>query len=135
MPVPTNIQAEFNRHCRQNNERIQALVEQQFNTEITRSFVLTFDAANQSDAEGLGRLLFAKGMRLLTLEPEKQPSSEHRVRAVVKHSLREITQEQFVCDLITVASGVSAIYQGWDLPSEESAEQTQQHNDTPDIQQ
>lgn len=133
MPTPTNIQVELDRHRRSNSERLQAMVEQQFNTEITRSFVLTFTAAVRSDAEALGRLLFAKGMRLLTVEPEAGPKGDWVERVVVKHSLREITQEDFLCDLITVASGVRAIYDGWDLPSEESAEASQPHNDTPDI--
>ena len=134
MPTPTNIQAELDRHRSQNNERRQRLIEQQFNTEITRSCMLTFTAAVKSDAEGLGRLLFAKGMRLLTVEPEAAPDGTWVERVVVKHSLREITQEDFICDLITVASGVRATYDGWELPSEDSAEETQPHNDTPDIQ-
>ncbi len=134
MPTPTNIQAELDWHRSQNGERLQSMVEQQFNTEITRSFVLSFTAAVKSDAEGLGRLLFAKGMRLLTVEPEAAPDGRWIERVVVKHSLREITQEHFLCDLITVASGVRAIYDGWELPSDDSAEETQPHNDTPDIQ-
>ncbi len=111
------------------------MVEQQFNTEITRSFVLTFYADDYGDAEGLGRLLFAKGMRLLTLQPEHTESGAYHVRAVVKHSLREITQEDFICDLINLASGVRAIYRGWALLAPDAAEETQPHDSTPDIQQ
>lgn len=135
MSTPTNIQSELNRHRSENATRLQQMVEQQFNTEITRSFVLTFYADDYGDAEGLGRLLFAKGMRLLTLQPEHTESGAYHVRAVVKHSLREITQEDFICDLINLASGVRAIYRGWALLAPDAAEETQPHDSTPDIQQ
>ncbi len=134
MPTPTNIQAELERHRASNGERLKQLVDEQYNTEITRAFLLRFSAADRGDAQGLGRLLFAKGLRLMTIEPERQPDGSFEVRAVVKHNLREITQEPFICDLITLASGVHAAYEGWEFLAEGSAEETQPPNGTPDIQ-
>ena len=134
MPTPTNIQAELDRHRADNSRRLQELVNEQYNTEVTRAFLLRFSAAGRDDAASLGRLLFAKGLRLLTLEPERT-NGNFEVRAGVKHNLREITREAFICDLITLASGVRATYEGWEFLTEDSAEKSQPHNDTPDIQQ
>lgn len=131
MPTPTNIQSELDRHRETNGERLHHLVDEQYNTEVTRPFFLRFSASDHEDAVGLSRLLFAKGLRLITPEPRK---TDHgwRVEVAVKHNLREITQEDFICDLITLASGVHARYDCWDFLSDESAEQTQQHDDVPE---
>ena len=131
MPTPTNIQSELNRHRESNNERLRQLMEQQYNMEITRPIFLRFSAHDQQDAVGLSRLLFAKGLRLITPEPQKE-NHGWTVEVAVKHNLREITQEDFMCDLITLASGVSSRYECWDFLSDESAEQTQQHDSVPE---
>ena len=131
MPAPTNIQSELNRHRESNNERIKQLVGQQYNMEITRPFFLRFTARDLEDAVGLSRLLFAKGLRLITPEPRKEDHG-WTVEVAVKHNLREITQEDFVCDLITVASGVNARYECWDFLSDDAAEQTQPHDNIPE---
>ncbi len=134
MPTPTNIQAELDRHRAENSRRLEELVNEQYNTEITRAFLLRFKAVDEGDAAGLGRLLFAKGLRLMTMVPERQTDGTFEVRAGVKHNLREITLEPFICDLITLASGVRAIYEGWDFLTELPAEESQPHNDASDIQ-
>ena len=131
MPTPTNIQSELERHRDTNNERLLKLVDEQYNTEITRPFFLRFSAQKRQDAVGLGRLLFAKGLRLITPEPRKTAQG-WQVEVAVKHNLREVTQEDFMCDLITLASGVHARYDCWDFLSDDSAEQTQQHDDVPE---
>lgn len=131
MPTPTAIQNEVNRHRDLNSNRLKQLVDQQYNTEITRPFLLRFMMRDREDAIGLGRLLFAKGMRLVTPEPQLVADG-WRIEVAVKHNLREITQEDFVCDLITMAAGVNGCYECWDFLSEQSAEQTQQHNDVPE---
>ena len=133
MPTPTNIQNELNRHRDSNNERLKQLVDEQYNTEITRPIFLRFSARDHEDAVGLSRLLFAKGLRLITPEPRKEGHG-WTVEVAVKHNLREITQEDFMCDLITLASGVSARYDCWDFLSDDSAEQTQQHDAVPELQ-
>ena len=48
-------------------------------------------------------------------EPAQLPDGRFEVWAVVRHSAREVTQDEFVCDLITLASGVQASYEGWTL--------------------
>ena len=132
MPTPTNIQGELERHRVSNNERLKQLVDQQYNMEITRPFFLRFSSQHREDALGLGRLLFAKGMRLLTPEPRQAPHG-WTVEVAVKHNLREVTQENFMCDLITLASGVHARYDCWDFLSNDAAEDTQQHNDITEV--
>ena len=132
MPTPTNIQSELNRHREANNDRMKHLVDEQYNVETTHPFFLRFTAGDREDAVGLTRLLFAKGMRLMSAEP-RSTANGWLVEVVVKHNLREITQEDFTCDLITLASGVRATYDCWDFLSEDSAEQTQSHDDNPEI--
>lgn len=133
MPTPTNIQGELNRHRESNNERLKKLLDEQYNTEITRPLFLRFSAHDHEDAVGLSRLLFAKGLRLITPEPRKEGHG-WRIEVAVKHNLREITQEDFMCDLITLASGVHGRYECWDFLSEECAEQTQHHDNVPEAQ-
>ncbi len=134
MPTPTNIQSELDRHRAANIVRVQKLVEEQYNTEITRGFELDFSASNEHDAVGLGRLLFAKGLRLLAPTPEQNGNGVWTVRVGVKRSLREITSEDFLCDLITLASGVHSCFETWEFLADDAAEQTQVHPDTPDAQ-
>jgi hypothetical protein len=127
MPTPVNIQSELDRHRETNATRVQGLVDQQYNTEITRAFELDFTSANESDATGLGRLLFAKGMRLLAGGPEAGPTGTWNLRVGVKRSLRELTSEDFICDLITLASGVHSCFQTWEFLTDDSAEASQPH--------
>lgn len=134
MPTPTNLMSELDRLRAENTSRMEDLVEQQYNTEMTRGFMLRFSSKAQSDAEGLSRLLFAKGLRLLTPEPVQVKDGLWQVLVGVKHSLREVTSEDFVCDLVELASGVNSRFQGWDFVLEESAEQTQMHVGKPGIQ-
>ena len=134
MPTPVNIQSELDRHRSANTERVAQLVEQQYNTEVTRGFELDLASDNESDAVGLGRLLFAKGLRLLPPTPTENADGSWTLRVGVKRSLREITAEDFICDLITLASGVHSCFQTWEFLTDESAENTQPHPDTPDMQ-
>ena len=133
MPTPTNIQSELIRHRESNNERLKKMVDDQVNMEMTRPVFLRFSAHQYEDAAGLTRLLFAKGMRLIEPEPQ-QASHGFTVEVAVKHNLREVTQEDFTCNLITLASGVHATYDCWDFLSDDAAEETQQHNDVPEVQ-
>lgn len=131
MPIPVNIQSELDRHREANAGRVESLIDQQYNTEITRGFALDFTSANESDAVGLGRLLFAKGLCLLTPTPEMEASTVWRTRVGVKRSLRELTSEEFICDLIALASGVHSCFDTWDFLADDAAEQTQAHPDPP----
>lgn len=132
MPTPVNIQSELDRHRDVNAARVRELVEQQYNTEITRGFELSFSSQNESDAVGLGRLLFAKGLRLLPPTPSAESDGTWKLRVGVKRSLREVTSEDFICDLITLASGVHSCFSTWQFLSDDVAEHTQPHPDTPD---
>lgn len=132
MPTPTHLQSELDRIRGANSARMETLVEQQYNTEITRPFALRFTADTQSDAQGLMRLLFAKGLRLITPEPVEASDGSWRVEVGAKHNLREMTAEDFVCDLVTVASGVHACFEGWEFLSDDAAELTQQHAESPE---
>ncbi len=127
MPTPINIQSELDRHREANAGRVRELVEQQYNTEITRAFELGFTSADEGDATGLGKLLFAKGMRLLTGGPEQGPSGVWNLRVGVKRSLRELTSDDFICDLVTLASGIHSCFQTWEFLTDESAEASQAH--------
>ena len=131
MPTPVNIQSELDRHRADNAARVKELVDQQYNTEITRGFKLEFSSSNESDAVGLGRLLFAKGLRLLTPTPEVVSAGSWKTGVGVKRSLREITSEDFICDLITLASGVHSCFDTWDFLADEPAEQAQSHPNLP----
>ncbi len=127
MPTPINIQSELLRHRESNALRVQQLVDQQYNTEITRGFELDFTSGNESDAISLGRLLFAKGLLLLMPTPSPASDSRWTLRVGVKRSLREITSEDFICDLITLASGVNSCFETWEFLADDAAEQTQLH--------
>ncbi len=126
MPAPVNIQSELERHRASNAARVAMLVEQQYNTEVTRAFQLSFTSGTVGDAVALGRLLFAKGMRLLTPVPEVV-SDVWNVRMGVKRNVRELTSEDFVCDLVTVASGVHSCFQTWEFLTDDPAEAAQPH--------
>lgn len=127
MPTPVNIQSELDRHREANVGRVQELVEQQYNTETIRAFELDFTSSNEGDATGLAKLLFAKGMRLLTGGPEAGPTGVWNLRVGVKRSLRELTSDEFVCDLVTLASGVHSCFQTWEFLTAEAAEASQPH--------
>ncbi len=131
MPTPVNIQAELDRHRETNAKRVKDLVDGQYNTETTRAFELNFTSGNEGDATGLGRLLFAKGMRLLAGTPEADREGAWNVRVGVKRSLRELTSQEFICDLITIASGVHSSFQTWEFLTEDSAEGAQPHPSPP----
>ena len=132
MPTPVNIQSELDRLRESNAKRVKELVEQQYNTETTRAFELDFTSANEGDATGLGKLLFAKGMRLLTDGPEMGPTGVWNLRVGVKRSLRELTSEDFICDLVTLASGIHSCFQTWEFLTDNSAEASQPHPLPPD---
>lgn len=132
MPTPVNIQSELVRHQARNAEQVRQLVEEQYNTEITRGFALEFSSGEEGDAVGLGRLLFAKGLRLLQPEPTEEADGRWWTRVGVKRSLREVTAEDFVCNLVTLASGVHSCFETWDFLADDAAEATQPHPDHPD---
>ncbi len=114
---------------RWNSEQMQALVERDFNTEQTRGLALRFASADEISARAIGQAMFAKGMRLLTADPVKEADGRWIVALAVKHSLREITDLELTADLVGVAAAMGGTYVGWELMSEETAEQSQRHDE------
>ena len=117
-----------------NSLRIQELIDQHYSVEVTRSLVLCFSADSEDCARSLSKALFAKGTRLLNRDPKQKADGRWCVRVGVKRSLRDAVREEFVADMIHTAAGMHSTYDGWNLLTEDSAEETQQHTDAPDVQ-
>jgi len=114
-----------------NSVRIQELIDQHYNVEVTRSLVLCFSADSENCARALNKALFAKGTRLLTRDPKQKTDGRWCVRVGVKRSLRDVVREEFVADLVHTAIGMHSTYDGWNLLTDESAEEAQQHTGAP----
>jgi hypothetical protein len=117
-----------------NSVRMQELIDQHYNVEVTRSLVLCFSANSENCARALNKALFAKGTRLLTRDPQKRANGRWTIRVGVKRSLRDAVREEFVADLVHTAAGMNGTYDGWNLLTDESAEEAQQHIGAPDDQ-
>jgi hypothetical protein len=132
MPTESNAKDHLDQMLAHNTARLAELVEQQYNVEITRSVGLFFSSPDEECAKSLIKALFAKGTRVLSPQPEKD-GDLFRIRVGVKRSLRDSVREEFTKDMVETAAGMNGQYDGWDLLSEDSAEQTQTHTDAPDM--
>ena len=132
MPNETSMKENLEQQLASNSARMDELVEQQFNVEITRSLVLCFSSQEEDCAKALNKALFAKGTRVLQHEPERKDDGRFHIRVGVKRSLRDAVGEQFVSDLVHTAAGMNGSYDGWNLLTEEGAEETQPHTDSPE---
>lgn len=116
-----------------NTARMQELLQGQYNVEITRSLALSFSSPEESCAKAINKALFAKGTRILQ-QPECQPDGRFHIRVGVKRSIRDAVREDFVADMVHTAAGMNGSFDGWNLLTEDSAEDKQSHVDTPDVQ-
>ncbi len=134
MPNEASVQENLNRQRASNSARLDELVQQQHNVEITRSLVLCFSAPDEDSAKALNKALFAKGTRILQQESEEKADARFHIRVGVKRSLRDAVREEFVRDLVQTAAEMNCSYDGWDLLTDEAAEDLQPHTVTPDAQ-
>ena len=118
-----------------NTARMEDLVNQQYNVEVTRSLVLCFSSPEEDCARALNKALFAKGTRVLQQDPEKQQDERYHIRVGVKRSIRDAVREEFVADLVHTASGMNASFDGWNLLTDEPAETAQTHGESHDASQ
>lgn len=114
-----------------NTVRMKELVEQQFNVEVTRPLVLCFSADNEDCARSLNRALFAKGTRVLDRDPARKADGRFHIRVGVKRSLRDAVREDFVADMVHTAAQMDSTFEGWNMLTNEAAEDTQEHPDAP----
>ncbi len=126
MPNSSSERENLEQQLAANSARIQHLVEEQYNVEVTRSVALCFSTPDQECARALLQALFAKGTRVLTQEPEERDGRYH-IRVGVKRSLRDTVREEYTADLVHTASGMNASYDGWDVMTDDAAEETQPH--------
>ena len=115
-----------------NTERLEQMLHQQFNVEVTRSLVLCFSSPEDDCARALNKALFAKGTRVLQQDPEKKDDGRFHIRVGVKRSVRDVVREDYVTDLVHTASGMNGSYDGWSLLTDEAAEETQTHTEGPE---
>ena len=109
----------------QNTARMADLLDQQYNVDVNRSLVLCFSSPDEDCARALNKALFAKGMRVLQQDPEKKDDDRYHIRVGVKRSIRDAVREDFVSDLVHTAGGMNGSYDGWNLLTDEPAEETQ----------
>ncbi|WP_047487804.1 ribonuclease E inhibitor RraB [Terriglobus sp. TAA 43] len=117
----------FDQQSAYNSVRIKELIDQQYNVEVTRSLVLCFSCQDQDCAYALSKALFAKGTRILTRDPKRKANGRWGIRVGVKRSLRDAVREEFVADMVLTATGMNGTYDGWNLLTDEAAEETQKH--------
>ena len=134
MPDEASAKVNLSQQLAINAKRMEAMLHAQYNVEITRGLVLCFSSPEEDCAKAISKALFAKGMRVLKL-PVCKPGGRCHVRVAVKRSIRDAVREEFVTDLVHTAAGMNGSYDGWDLLTEDAAEETQTHADTPDVQQ
>jgi regulator of RNase E activity RraB len=134
MPTETSAKENLEQQRAKNTARMQDLLAQQYNVEVTRSLVLYFSSPDEECARSLNKALFAKGTRVLQADPEKKSDGRFHIHVGVKRSIRDAVQEEFVADLVRTASGMNGSFDGWNLLSDESAEETQSHDEIPDQQ-
>ncbi|MEK6398681.1 MAG: hypothetical protein V4734_11395 [Terriglobus sp.] len=124
--------ANLDQQLANNSIRIKEMIDQQYNVEVTRSLVLCFSSPDEDSARSLGKALFAKGTRLLNRDPQKKADNRWCIRVGVKRTLRDVVREEFVADMVHTAAGMESTYDGWNLLTDEPAEQAQQHTGAPD---
>jgi 5-formyltetrahydrofolate cyclo-ligase len=107
-----------------NSDHLKTLIDQQYNVEVTRSIALFFSCTSEDCARALTKALFAKGTRVLTPEPE-HTGDRFSLHVGVKRSLRDTVREDFTKDMVETAVGMNGTYDGWDLLTDEAAEETQ----------
>ena len=132
MPSESSVKENLERQLASNTARMDELVEQQYSVETTRSLVLCFSSPEEECAKALTKALFAKGTRVLQQEPEKMDDGRWHVRVGVKRSLRDAVREDFVSDMVKTAAAMNGSYDGWNLLTDEAAEDLQPHTDVPD---
>lgn len=113
-----------------NSVRIKELIDQQYNVEVTRSLVLCFSCPGEECAQALNKALFAKGTRILTRDPKQKANGRWGIRVGVKRSLRDAVREEFVADMVHTAASMNGSYDGWNLLTDETAEETQKQPST-----
>ncbi|MEG9432214.1 ribonuclease E inhibitor RraB [Terriglobus sp. ADX1] len=113
-----------------NSVRIKELIDQQYNVEVTRSLVLCFSCPGEECAQALSKALFAKGTRILTRDPKQKANGRWSIRVGVKRSLRDAVREEFVADMVHTAASMNGSYDGWNLLTDETAEETQKQPST-----
>jgi regulator of RNase E activity RraB len=129
MPTEASAKENLDQQLANNTVRMQELVDQQFNVEITRSIALCFSSPDEECARALNKALFAKGTRVLQNDPEKKDNGRFSIRVGVKRSLRDVVRDEFVSDMVHTASGMNSNFDGWNLLTEDAAEETQSHED------
>lgn len=132
MPNEVSAKANLDEQLANNTVRMEELLQGQYNVEITRSLVLCFSSPEEDCAKAINKALFAKGTRVLQ-QPECRADGRFHIRVGVKRSIRDAVREEFVTDMVHTAAGMSGSFDGWSLLTEESAEDTQVHTETPDI--
>lgn len=133
MPNEASAKANLDQQLSSNTARMEVMLHGQYNVEITRSLVLCFSSPEEDCAKAINKALFAKGTRVLQ-QPEAKDDGRFHIRVGVKRSIRDAVREEFVADLVHTAAGMNGSYDGWNLLTEDSAEDVQPHTDTPDIQ-
>ena len=133
MPNEASAKANLDEQLAHNTARMTDMLRDQVNVEITRSLVLCFSSPEESCAVAMTRALFAKGTRVLQTEPDRKADDRFHIRVGVKHSIREAVREEFVADMVHTAAGMNGSYDGWNLLTDEPAEEAQAHAETPDV--
>ncbi len=129
MPNDAVTNTNLDQQLAQNSTRIQGLVDQQYNVEITRSVELFFSSPEEKSARSILKALFAKGTRVLSRDPEAKDDGRFHIRVGVKRSLRDTVREDFTRDMVDTVSGMNGTYDGWNLLTDDAAEDIQRHAD------
>ena len=132
MPNEAGAKVNLDQQLASNTARMEEMLQSQYNVEITRSLVLCFSSPEEDCAKAINKALFAKGTRVLQ-QPEKKADDRFHIRVGVKRSIRDAVREEFVADLVHTASGMNGTYDGWNLLTEDAAEEVQLHAETPDV--
>ncbi len=133
MPNEASAKANLEEQLQNNTARMEEMLQGHYNVEIKRSLVLCFSSPEEDCAKAINKALFAKGTRILQ-QPECKPDGRFHIRVGVKRSIRDAVREEFVADLVHTAAGMNGSYDGWNLLTEDAAEEVQTHTDTPDVQ-
>ena len=123
MPNEASAKANLEQQLASNSVRLAEMQNSQTNVEVTRSLVLCFSSPEEDCAVAMTRALFAKGTRVLQAAPERKADGRFHIQVGVKHSIREIAREEFVSDMVHTAAAMNGSFDGWNLLTEESAEE------------
>lgn len=133
MPNNASMKVNLEQRLAHNTARMAELVHSQYNVEITRSLVLCFSSPEEACASAMMRALFAKGTRLLQTAPESKQDGRFHLRVGVKRSLRDAVREDFVEDMVHTAAAMNGTYDGWNLLTDEPAEESQVHTESAEV--